>query len=188
MNGVGHPIMKGIPETLTTHRLRLRRPRVSDAEDVFAYASDFEVTRFMDWPTHKAVSTVTEWLSDCSSLWESGTEFTWLITALEEERVIGAVSLRVVEYKADFGYVLNRQHWGRGFGTEIACAIVALAATLNGIYRLWATCDVENVASARVLEKAGLAQEGILRCWAKRPNISSVPRDAFVYGKVVRDV
>jgi RimJ/RimL family protein N-acetyltransferase len=76
---------------------------------------------------------------------------------------------------------------GSSFGTEVACAMVALAATLNGVYRLWATCDVENVASARVLEKAGLAQEGILRRWAKRPNISSVPRDAFVYGKVVKE-
>jgi len=180
-------IMKGIPEVLTTHRLQLRRPRITDAEDVFAYASDIDVTHFMDWPNHKTMSTVVDWLSACTSLWESGAEFTWLITPRYEERVIGAISLRVVEYKADFGYVLNRQFWGRGLGTEAASAIVDLAASVDGVYRVWATCDIENVASARVLEKVGLVREGILRRWARRPNISSVPRDALVYGKVIRD-
>src|SRR5688572_29757072 len=111
----GTLITESIPEDLTTNRLQLRRPTITDAEDVFAYASDLDVTRFMDWPTHKTIGTVTEWLSDCTSLWESGAEFTWLMTPRSEERVIGAVSLRVSEYKADFGYVLNRQFWGRGF-------------------------------------------------------------------------
>jgi RimJ/RimL family protein N-acetyltransferase len=176
-----------IQQLLTTDRLQLRRPRTTDAEDVFSYACDSDVTRFMDWPTHKEKSTVAEWLHDCTSLWESGAEFTWMITLRPEERVIGAVSLRVADYKADFGYVLNKQYWGRGLGTEAACAIVDLAATIEGVYRVWATCDVENVASARVLEKAGLLREGILRCWQVRPSISSVPRDAYVYGKVVKD-
>jgi ribosomal-protein-alanine N-acetyltransferase len=180
--------MKGVPEIITTSRLQLRRPKITDDADVLAYASDTSVTRFMDWPTHKTISTVTAWLSDCTSLWESGAEFTWLITPRSEGRVIGAVSLRVTEYKADFGYVLNKQFWGSGLGTEAACAIVDLASNLDGVYRIWATCDVENVASARVLEKAGLLREGILRRWAMRPNISSVPRDAFIYGKVVRDI
>jgi [ribosomal protein S5]-alanine N-acetyltransferase len=179
--------MESIPETITTDRLQLRRPRTTDADDVFAYARDADVTHFMDWPTHKAIKTVTEWLSDCRSLWESGAEFTWFITPRSEERVIGAISLRVAEYKADFGYVLNKNVWGNGFGTEASRAVVNLAAGLPGVYRVWATCDVENVASARVLEKVGLMREGVLRSWAVRPNISLVPRDALVYSKVTKN-
>jgi RimJ/RimL family protein N-acetyltransferase len=176
-----------VPEALVTERLRLRRPTIADAPDVFAYASDVEVTHFMDWPTHTIVGTVADWLEECASLWKSGAEFTWLIAPRSEDRTIGAISLRVAGYKADFGYVLNRHSWGRGLGTEAARAIVDLTAKIDGVYRLWATCDVENVASARVLEKAGLEREGILRRWAVRPNISSVPRDAYVYARIMRD-
>jgi ribosomal-protein-alanine N-acetyltransferase len=179
--------MEDIPESMTTDRLQLRRPRDTDADDVFAYASDADVTHFMDWPTHKAIGTVTKWLSDCHSLWDSGAEFTWFVTPISGDRVIGAISLRVVEYKADFGYVFNRKVWGNGFGTEASQAVVNLAASLSGVYRVWATCDVENVASARVLEKVGLTREGVLRSWALRPNISLVPRDALVYSKVTKN-
>lgn len=177
--------MDSIPQALSTSRLYLRRPTVADADDVFAYSSDVEVTRFMDWPTHRSVSTVAEWLNACASLWQSGAEFTWLMTQRSEARVIGGISLRVAEYKADFGYVLHRQFWGRGFATEAARAIVDLAATIDGVYRVWATCDADNLSSARVLEKVGLAREGTLRRWAMRPNISSVPRDSLIYSKVI---
>ena len=179
--------MESIPELLSTDRLQLRRPRTTDADDVFSYASDPAVTHFMDFPTHKTIETVSEWLSDCRSFWESGAEFTWFVTPRPVDHVIGAISLRLAGHKADFGYVFNKKVWGKGFGTEASQAVVNLATSLPGMYRVWATCDVENVASARVLEKVGLMREGVLRSWAVRPNISSVPRDALVYSKVTKN-
>src|SRR3954470_420081 len=104
-----HLISRLVPEILTTHRLRLRRPTIADVADVFAYAADTEVTRFMDWPVHKEMNKVIEWVFECTSLWESRAEFTWVMTLPPDERVIGAVSLRVSDYKAEFGYVLNRE-------------------------------------------------------------------------------
>ena len=41
--------------------------------------------------------------------------------------------------------------------------------------------DVENTALARVLEKVGMAREGILRRYIIHPNISSEPRNCFMY-------
>jgi ribosomal-protein-alanine N-acetyltransferase len=55
------------------------------------------------------------------------------------------------------------------------------------VYRIWATCDTDNVASARVLEKAGLRREGTLHRWSVKPNIGPEPRDAFVFAKVRSD-
>jgi [ribosomal protein S5]-alanine N-acetyltransferase len=49
---------------------------------------------------------------------------------------------------------------------------------------VWAVCDVENAASARVLEKAGMRREGVLRRWAMHPNMGEEPRDSFCYAKV----
>ena len=172
------------PETIATERLALRRPALSDAEAIFEYGRDTEVTRYMDWPTHKSEQTVIEHLRSCPPRWESGEEFHWVITLRPYDRAIGGISCRIRGHSADFGYVLNRRYWRRGIATEAARAVVAWVSTLEPVYRLWATCDTENLASVRVLEKAGLTREGILRCWAIRPNISQQPRDAFVYAKV----
>jgi RimJ/RimL family protein N-acetyltransferase len=68
---------------------------------------------------------------------------------------------------------------------EAARAVLEWASTLDGVHRIWATCDVENGASARVLEKIGMAREGLLRRWAVRPNLPATPpRDAYVYSWV----
>ena len=52
------------------------------------------------------------------------------------------------------------------------------------IYRTEAACDVMNVASARVMEKAGMTKEALLRRYLFHPNLSNEPRDAFLYSKV----
>jgi RimJ/RimL family protein N-acetyltransferase len=54
----------------------------------------------------------------------------------------------------------------------------------NTIYRVWATCDVENFACAGVLIKAGMLKEGILRRYILHPNISPEPRDSYCYSVV----
>jgi RimJ/RimL family protein N-acetyltransferase len=48
------------------------------------------------------------------------------------------------------------------------------------IFRAWAFCDVDNPASARVMEKAGMTREGILRRWHVAPNLGPEPRDCIV--------
>ena len=68
--------------------------------------------------------------------------------------------------------------------TEALAQVVYWAMGEDGIWRIGAGCDVENFASARVMEKAGLAKEGILRRWITHPNISSEPRDWVSYAKV----
>jgi ribosomal-protein-alanine N-acetyltransferase len=173
-----------VPEIIETPRLILRRPLLSDAEAVFAFGRDSEVTRYMDWPTHTSIETAKEYLRECSPRWESESEYDWMITLRDEQSVIGGISIRIRGHLADFGYILNRLYWGRGLATEAANAVVTWAWSLDCIYRVWATCDAENFSSARVLEKIGFIREGVLRSWAIRPNISQKPRDAFVYSKV----
>jgi [ribosomal protein S5]-alanine N-acetyltransferase len=52
------------------------------------------------------------------------------------------------------------------------------------VWRIGDVCDVENVGSARVMEKAGLTREGLLRRWMMHPNVSDAPRDCFIYARV----
>jgi len=172
------------PEGITTARLSLRRPALKDAADIYAYAHDPEVTRYMVWSTHKEIAESMAFLETCGPRWESGDEYCWAMTITPEDRVVGMIGCRVGAYAADFGYVLTQECWGRGYATEAAQAVVAWLKHLPSIYRIWATCDTENIASVRVLEKVGLACEGRLRCHTIRPNVSSTPRNTFVFAWV----
>jgi RimJ/RimL family protein N-acetyltransferase len=102
----------------------------------------------------------------------------------QDDRVIGMIGCRVREHAADIGYVLSRDYWNRGYTTEAAKTVVDWASNLEFIYRVWAVCDLENEASARVLEKVGMQREGILRRYIVHPNVSPEPRDCFVYSKI----
>ena len=172
------------PDALTLARLRLRRPKLSDAEALFAIGSDPEVARYADWPRDTAIGATIERLRQRPAVWDSGAEYYWIIARPSDDRAIGAISTRVLWHTADVGYLLDRRHWGNGYATEATRAIVEWAFSVPAIRRVWATCDTENLASARVLEKAGLELEGTLRRAIVRPNLGNEPRDAFIYARV----
>jgi len=173
------------PETFTTERLILRRPRRTDAAAVYEYARDPEVTRYLIFPTHRSLADAEQFLAGCASHWESGEEFCWLITLKGQDHVMGSIGCRVRGHAAEIGYALARACWGSGYATEAGQAVVAWAAGLPGVYRVWAVCDMKNLASARVLEKLGMSREGLLRRWIIHPNVSAEPRDCYVYARVI---
>lgn len=179
-------VMVQAPEVLTTERLVLRRSRLSDAAAIFEYASDPKVIHYMDYSPRTDVSEVVKILEGQPEQWESGS-FSWVLTVKPNDCPIGTIACWLENHMAGFGYLLHQQYWGQGYATEAVCTVVDWAISLPNVYRVWATCDMENLASVRVLEKCGLIFEGRLRCYSVRPNISAIPRDALMYAKV-RDV
>lgn len=180
-----------VPETFAAAHIRLRRPRLSDADAIFEYGSDPEVARYADWPRLTTIEPLVASLHARRERWESGAEYYWVITPDDADRAIGGVSCRIDGHSAEIGFLVNRQFWGRGVATAAAGAVVDWLLTLPSIWRVWATCDTANVASTRVLEKVGMTREGTLRRWAIRPNLSpTIPRDAHLYARIcdrVRD-
>lgn len=163
----------------------LRRPRLVDAHAIFAtYACDPEVTRYLAWHPHESVATTVQYVQSALDDWAGGGEtLTWLLCESgHDDAPIGAITLRThTTYKGDLGYVLARRFWGRGLMAEAVAAIIDLGLREDALYRVSAMCDVENQASARVMEKAGMTREGTLRRYAVHPNRSPQPRDVHVY-------
>ena len=85
---------------------------------------------------------------------------------------------------ASVGYVFSPTFQGRGFATEALDQIIRVALSEPTIWRISATTDTENTASMRVMEKAGMAREGLLRRYAIRPQIGDEPRDAFIFSAI----
>jgi ribosomal-protein-alanine N-acetyltransferase len=171
-------------DTFISERLVLRRPALTDTLAVYEYASDPEVTRFMDWPTHQNARDALNFLRQCTASWAVGTEYTWAVTVKPNDHAVGMVSCRIQGHAASMGYVLNRRYWGQGYATEAAATVMSWMFSLSPVRRVWAICDAANLASARVLEKLEMTCEGVMRKAVVRPNIGGEPRDALLYARI----
>lgn len=168
------------PFQIETSRLILRPPRSDDAEAAFAaWTLDSEVTKYLTWKPHKSIDDTREHLVRVAKGWADGGAYFWFITL--DGSIVGSIALRIEGFKADLGYVIARAYWNRGVATEALKAVLAYGLSMPSIHRIWAVCDVDNVASARVMEKAGMQKEGILRKWILHPQVSDTPRDCYCY-------
>ncbi|HET7312951.1 GNAT family N-acetyltransferase [Salinisphaera sp.] len=176
-------MLTAMPRAIDTARLHLRPPEPTDAAAIFAYASDPVATRYMIWPTAEDIDDTHDFLDDVAAGWAEGDDFCYAITDRASGAVCGAASCQFDQHGAEIGYILAPTVWGRGLATEAARAMLEAAWTNAGLYRVWATCDVDNLASARVLEKLGMRLEGRLARWAPCPNLGAgpAPRDALCY-------
>ena len=166
----------------------MRKPVAEDMRRIHeAYARDAEVTRYLTWRPHRSLADAEEPLARQLAAWDSGKYFSWVIALKEDGELAGMITARPDEWRVDLGYVLGRNFWGRGYMTEAVRAVVDYLLSEPEVFRVWAVCDVENLASARVLEKAGMRREGVLRRWAVHPNMGGEPRDCFCYAKVKGD-
>lgn len=174
------------PESFETARLFMRKPRPDDAPAAFtAYASDPVATRYLAWAPYASIDALETFLRGRSEAWAAADgHYAYMICQRGSDAPIGSIGVFIEEPKAMFGYVLGRTYWGRGYASEALSFLVAWAAAEPRVRRAWAYCAAENPSSARVMEKAGLEREGVLRRWQVFPNLGPEPRDCVFYSKV----
>ncbi|MDQ2985154.1 MAG: GNAT family N-acetyltransferase [Armatimonadota bacterium] len=152
--------MNDIP-TLKTKRLTLRPWRTSDAEAVFAYASDPETTRYMVFDTHTSIADSREFLSRAPTSEEYG----FAVTVDDDDIAVGGCGIRPTPQhrKAEVGYILHKSIWGNGYATELTRELIRHGFEDLNLGRIYARTDERNIGSVRVMEKAGMTYEGVLR-------------------------
>lgn len=173
------------PEIIETKRLRLRTPSLDGAEDVFRkYAQDPTVTKYVMWIPHENIKVTNNFINCCIQCWEDQTAFPWVIELKTNSELIGMIELRMEKHRADAGYVIAPQYWGNGYATEALKSIIDWLLKQENVFRVWAVCDIENTALARVMGKVGMRKEGVLRRYIVHPNISNESRDCSCYSVV----
>jgi ribosomal-protein-alanine N-acetyltransferase len=174
-----------LPETFRTARLFLRPITMADAGPIFAtYARDPEVTKYLIWRPHRTRQDIEAYIRSCLDTPPHRAR-TYVMQGRKDSVIRGGLDLRQAErHRLEFGYVLARAWWGQGLMTEALTEIVEWALAQPSIFRIGAVCDVENIASARVMEKAGLVREGVLRRYLIHPGMGPEPRDCFSYARV----
>ena len=151
---------------LRTDRLLLRPFVESDLPSVHEYASDPSVVCFVEWgPNTEEESAAFIRRAAAGAREEPCGNHELAVVLNSEHRLIGGCGLRIrsaVYGEAEVGYCLNRKYWGKGYATETALALLRYGFDKLKLHRIYAVCDSENRASARVLSKIGMVQEGYL--------------------------
>lgn len=140
---------------IETVRLRLREWKESDAEDLYAYASDADVGPMAGWKPHADLKESEQILH----MFINGKD-TWAIELKETGHVIGSVGLhqnrrQQLSYDLELGYVLSKAYWGKGIMKEAAKAMIDHAFYDLGIKTLMVGHFPSNQQSKRVIEKLG---------------------------------
>jgi len=85
--------------TLETEDLILRRPAMKDAKDIFRYASDPEVSRYVLWDPHRSVSETRQFLRELRGRLRAGLPSSWVVTLRESGSAVGTIGF--VWYSTD---------------------------------------------------------------------------------------
>jgi len=151
---------------IETERLRLRPFQISDAPDVQRLAGDPDVSATaLDLPFPFEVGMAEEWISTHAGEFARGRLAAFAVTLRGSGELLGAAGLmqEPEHRRASLGYWIGKAHWGRGYATEAAGAVVAFGFRQWGLRRIHADHLVRNPSSGNVLRKLGMRPEGVLR-------------------------
>ncbi len=154
------------PPTLFTERLILRKICVADADDMFAYSSSEELTRYLLWDAHPDALYTEHYIRYLQERYAVGDFYDFAVTLKETGRMIGTVgftSFDLPNRSAEIGYVISPEYQNKGYATESVMKILSFGFEACELERISAVCMKGNLASLRIMEKCGLKREGLLR-------------------------
>lgn len=144
-------------------RVLLRSFRAEDVDDVFAYASDPQVTELAGWDPHRTPFDSMAYIQRCRD--DQWAPITFAIEHLSQQRVIGVVDIRIISRLwglGEIGYTLGRAYWGKGLNVEAGALILSFGFEHLRLRRIRAICELLNHRSRRTMEKLGMTREGVV--------------------------
>ena len=141
-----------LPETIETERLLLRKPHVSDLDDLVAEANNWNVlepTATLPFPYEESHGRT------FLEKQQRAIHHPFVIADRTSDRLIGVIGLYFhADRPTELGYWLGESHWGKGYAPEAIKGLLGIAATL-GLAPIRARVLAHNGGSIRVLEKTG---------------------------------
>lgn len=161
-----------------TERLIVRHWKNEDYKDLFEYASEKEVTKFLTWSTYKDEQTAIERIEHLIEKYKlNKVTNDYAIELKEENKVIGSIGINnyseSAEGVAEIGYVLSLNYQGKGYMTEALKGMFKFIKKSGFAKRIICQHDTLNVKSGNVMKRAGMTFEGVLRKAGEKNNTHS---------------
>jgi [ribosomal protein S5]-alanine N-acetyltransferase len=173
---------------LLGERTLLREFMQDDWAAVHSYSCRPEVYRFQPWgpiTPEEAREYVRRTIFQARQ--QPRLNYTLMIALAKTQEVVGSCGLIIHSEKfrnAEIAFFFHPDHWGHGYGTEVARLLLDFGFNTLHLHRITGTCDPRNPASARILEKIGMSYEGRLR---ENIQLRDGWRDSLLYSKIATD-
>ena len=176
---------------LETERLSLRRISLNDANNIYReILSNKERLHFIDWNYAAGTNAAKTFIESIIDSYPREHYFFWVIEEKVRQDFVGCILVCNSDEKrrlAEIEYVASDKTQGHGYMTEALSKVIDFLIKEVGYYRIEGVCNIENKASARVMEKAGMVLEGILRGRALNLNEDGNPGDLKMYSFIPSD-
>lgn len=153
--------------TIETPRLILRRLSLDDAEAMYQnWATDPDVTKYLTWQPHANIDVTRQVLNAWVTRYDDGSSFIWGIVLKNTQTLIGTIAVVRFDERTEsavIGYCMSKAYWGQGIMPEALKAVMDYLFDVVGFNRVAANHDINNPKSGRVMQKAGMKYEGVLR-------------------------
>ena len=147
---------------LETERLLLRRVNESDVNEVFALRSNPETMKYIPRPLVKTIDNALEHIAMINAKIENNEGINWAITYKGSPKLIGILGhyrIKPEHHRAEIGYMLHKEHNGKGIITEAVQEVVKYGFNEMKLHSIEAIIDPKNFGSEKVLQKCGFIKE-----------------------------
>jgi ribosomal-protein-alanine N-acetyltransferase len=151
---------------LQTDRLLLREVTHQDAPVLFDLRSMDAVMQYLDRPKPKDIREIMDLIDQIKKDFEQSNGISWIITTRDADKAIGTIGfwrLDKPNHRAEIGYMLHPDEWGKGLASEAMHAVLPYAFETLHFHSIEANVNPLNEASKNLLLKLGFVQEANFR-------------------------
>ena len=143
---------------LKTNRLLLRKYKMEDAETLFRdFGQKAEMSEYSGWNPYETLDMTKQTIQNFINSYSDPSSYSWVIEYNGMPAgTIGAYDYNKKENSIELGISIAMNHWGHGFASEAASAVIKYLAFDEGSRELRAWCASDNTGSKKVMEKCGM--------------------------------
>lgn len=153
---------------LETERLILRKVKKEDAEQAYQnWCNSSEVSKYVLWEKHNSIDITKKLYEFWENEYENLNVYRWIVQTKDTNELIGTIDVSpkgLIKYGAcEIGYCYGEKYWGNGYATEALKAVIKFLFEECDANVVFAEHMSNNTASGKVMQKAGMKYEGVLR-------------------------
>ncbi len=146
---------------IETERLLLRQFTMDDLDDLYFIYSHPDLSKYLSNEQPLRLDQTRAAINSIAECWRQHNFGVWAVVYKKHQKLIGHCGLKFLENtpEVQIGYLLLKDYWRRGLGTEAAAAVLKYGFEVVKLERIVAIAKPENIASRRVMEKVGMKYE-----------------------------
>ena len=149
---------------ITDKNIILRKLKITDADQMYKWASDKEVAKYVLWNAHENINDTQEYINSCIQKYQKEKYFMWGIELIETSELIGTISVVEIDENnnlCEVGYVIGKKWWGNGYATKTLKYVINYLLDFIGFDEVICKVQSLNSASIRVMKKCGMSYKDL---------------------------